>query len=47
MSPEGNGPRGHWHLTRDVKPRGECGGCDKDVWEPADRRAAEEQGAEK
>jgi hypothetical protein len=25
-------------MTRDIKPRGECGGCDKDVWEPADAR---------
>jgi hypothetical protein len=43
MSPVGNGPGGHWHMTRDVKPRGECAGCDRDVWEPADRREAEKQ----
>lgn len=24
------GPR-HWHITRDIKPRGECAACD-DYW---------------
>jgi hypothetical protein len=28
-------------MTRDIKPRGECGGCDREVWEPEDRRAQE------
>jgi uncharacterized CHY-type Zn-finger protein len=26
----GNTPR-HWHITRDIKPRGECAACD-DYW---------------
>lgn len=45
MSPRGTG-NGHWHITRDIKPRGECAGCDRDVWEPAERREAEKQEAE-
>jgi hypothetical protein len=22
------GPPRHWHITRDIKPRGECAACD-------------------
>lgn len=25
------GPR-HWHLSRDIKPRGKCAGCDAAYW---------------
>ena len=27
-----NDGSGHWHITRDIKPKGECRGCDKDYW---------------
>ena len=26
----------HWHLTRDIKPRGECAACDHYSWKPMD-----------
>jgi hypothetical protein len=38
------GPR-HWHLTRDVKPPGQCSACDRDRYqqqqdkEPADEKS--------
>lgn len=38
MSPLGNGPHGHWHMTRDIKPRGVCGGCDEEYWQAEDER---------
>jgi hypothetical protein len=41
MSPVGQGPGNHWHLTRDIKPRGECGGCDV-FWRKQDERLAAE-----
>lgn len=31
----------HNHMTRDIKPLGQCPGCDEDVHEPAARREAQ------
>jgi hypothetical protein len=28
----------HWHITRDIKPKGECAGCDE-YWEAEDEDA--------
>lgn len=35
MAAQPKTPR-HWHITRDIKPRGECAACDE-YWAQYDR----------
>lgn len=29
----------HWHITRDIKPKGECPACDRYYWAAEEAKA--------